>query len=148
MVVQSVCEVLQPLVNSLDCPAQPGLMRLRNLQHLHTAIEGNVKDGINLLDVAARLHPTPAVAGTPTDAACQWLRQNEAFGRGWYSGVAGWLDVAGNGELSVILRCALLEGHRAELYAGAGVVKGSEPAQELSETELKFDSMLEALRHA
>lgn len=148
VVAQSVCEVLKPLVESLDCPPQPDLMRLRNLQHLHTAIEGTVKNDANLLDVAARLHPTPAVAGTPTDAAREWLRQNEELGRGWYSGATGWLDVAGNGELSVILRCALLEGSRAELYAGAGVVNGSEPAQELSETELKFDSMLEALQHA
>jgi len=148
LVVTSIKEALRKITHQLDIPARPHLIQLRNLQHLHTPIQGILHPGIGLLDAAARLHPTAAVNGMPAVSACLWLEQNESFARGWYTGAAGWLDASGNGELAVLLRCALLEGDTAELYAGAGITEGSEPQAEWDETELKLSTMLEALENA
>jgi menaquinone-specific isochorismate synthase len=98
-----------------------------------------------LLDVLARLHPTPAVGGTPRAAALDAIAAGEPFDRGLYAGAIGWVDARGGGEFLVALRSALIEGARARIYAGAGIVAGSQPERELAETELKFRAMQEAL---
>ena len=148
LVVDQMARALAPLCTRLQLPKTPAIMPLRQLQHLWTPIEAQARSGINLLDIAARLHPTPAVAGTPTAAAQHWIREHEPFSRGWYTGAAGWLEADGSGELSVILRCALLRGRQADLYAGAGVVADSDPQSELAETDLKLASLLGVLGEA
>ena len=100
---------------------------------------------MRLLDLAARLHPTPAVAGTPRAAALAWIDAHESLDRGWYSGCIGHLDAAGGGELCVALRCALLRGEDAHLFAGAGLVEGSEPEAELRETRLKLRALIDPI---
>jgi menaquinone-specific isochorismate synthase len=92
------------------------------------------------------LHPTPAVGGTPRAEALDLMLQLEGFDRGSYAGPVGWVDALGNGEWAIALRCALLRGDRATLYAGAGIVGASDPAAELDETERKFRAFLDALR--
>jgi isochorismate synthase len=146
LVVASIQAALEPLCRELALPDTPAVVKLHNLQHLWTGITGRLRSGVSLLDAARRLHPTPAVAGTPTDRACQWLRDHENLQRGWYSGIVGWLRADGEGELSVLLRCAVLQGCNAELFAGAGIVADSDPQAELQETELKLQAMLEALQ--
>ncbi|HFD79740.1 MAG TPA: isochorismate synthase [Gammaproteobacteria bacterium] len=146
LVVEAIRDTLTPLCTRLEVPKNPGIERLRNLQHLKTTLRGTLRPGTGLLEVAHRLHPTPAVAGTPTAAACDWLQRHENLRRGWYSGLAGWLHKDGGGELAVLLRCALLRGSEAELFAGAGIVADSDPAAELHETGMKLRAMYEALQ--
>ena len=148
LVVEDIRDSLQPLCTDLDYPEQPSLIRLRNLQHLWTEITGHLKPEVNLLQAAASLHPTAAVNGSPGAEARKWLNQNEPFDRGWYAGAAGWIDCQGNGELAVLLRCALLDQDRADLFAGAGITAGSDADAEFMETELKFGVMLEALENS
>lgn len=145
LVVEAVAAALAPLCEGVAAPAAPVLAKLRSLQHLWTPVRGHLRNGAGLLDLAAQLHPTPAVGGTPRTSAMDWLRNNGESERGWYTGAAGWMDAAGDGELSVILRCALVQGPRAELFAGAGIVADSDSAGELEETELKLQAMLEVL---
>jgi menaquinone-specific isochorismate synthase len=125
--------------------ARPGLRRFANVQHLHTPIEAPLPDGVRLLHVADRLFPTPAVGGTPREFVLRRIAALEGFRRGLYAGALGWIDHRGDGELLVGLRSALIEGRRARLYAGAGIVAGSTPDRELAETDLKFRAMQEAL---
>jgi menaquinone-specific isochorismate synthase len=121
------------------------LKRLSNVQHLHTPIEAPLPRGVRLLDMLGRLHPTPAVGGTPREVVVPQIAGLEAFPRGLYGGAVGWVDARGGGEFIVALRSALVDGARARLYAGAGIVKGSLPENELEETELKFRAMQDAL---
>ena len=146
LVVAAIQSVLEPLCHELVLPDTPAVVKLHNLQHLWTGIKGKLRNGVSLLDAARYLHPTPAVAGTPTATACQWLRDHENLARGWYSGLVGWLQTDGEGELSVLLRCAVLQGSNAVLFAGAGIVGNSDPLAELQETELKLRAMLEAMQ--
>lgn len=148
LVVRDIKENLQRICKELTIPSQPSLIRLRNLQHLWTRIDGELQDQISLLEIADLLHPTAAVNGFPSTEAGQWLRKHEAGSRGWFTGAAGWLDNKGDGELAVLLRCALLDDDSAELFAGAGVTSDSIPTMELHETELKLSTMLEALENA
>ncbi len=148
LVVEDINASLEPICSNIKYQKQPSLLRLRNLQHLHTEISGKLKPGINLLQAASRLHPTAAVNGYPGPEASQWLKQNESFDRGWYAGAAGWIDCHGDGELAVLLRCALLDQDQADLFAGAGITDGSDADAEYAETELKFGVMLEALENA
>jgi menaquinone-specific isochorismate synthase len=124
---------------------RPSLRRLANVQHLHTSIEARLPSSVHLLDVAERLHPTPAVGGSPREAALPRIRELEGFERGLYAGALGWVNSRGDGELFVGIRSALIEDCRARLYAGSGIVSGSDPAKELAETELKFRVMEQAL---
>lgn len=123
----------------------PGLRRLANVQHLHTPIRAPLGDKVRLLDALAALHPTPAVGGTPQSAAVARIRELEGFPRGLYAGTVGWLNARGGGEFFVGLRSALVDGAQARVYAGAGIVAGSEPEKEFAETELKFKAMRDAL---
>jgi len=98
------------------------------------------------LELAAALHPTPAVAGTPTPSALEVIAALEPFDRGCYAGPVGWVGADGDGEWALALRCAELAGERATLFAGAGIVPDSDPALELDETERKFRAFLDSLR--
>lgn len=145
IVVQAIQEKLAPLVESLVTAAQPGLRRLGNVQHLETPIHGRLAPGWGVLDVAAALHPTPALGGWPKEAAQAYLAEAEPFNRGWYAAPLGWFDPWGNGLFAVAIRSGLLQGNQATLFAGAGIVEGSDPLKEWQETRLKFRPMLEAI---
>ena len=145
IVVRAIREALLPASRWLRAPNQPGLLRLRNIQHLATEVRGEVSPGVDVLDLIERLHPTPAVGGWPTERALHVIAEHERFDRGWYGGPVGWLDAAGEGEFAVALRSALVRRERAWLFAGAGIMGDSEPADELAEVELKFRPLAEAL---
>ena len=125
----------------------PNILPLANVQHLHTPIEGEVKRGVHLLDIAEELHPTPAVGGTPREAALDALSKLESSERGLYAGALGWFNHLNEGELVVGIRSALIQGKSAKLYAGAGVVEGSTPEGEIAETDMKLRALYEALVH-
>lgn len=145
-VIGSITRRLEPLGVKLDYADAPGLRKLANVQHLHTPMRGPLPEGVRLLDLLAVLHPTPAVGGTPREAAVSRIRELEGFPRGLYAGAIGWINARGGGEFFVGLRCALIDGANARAYAGAGIVAGSDPEREFAETELKFQALLAALR--
>jgi isochorismate synthase len=146
MVVRAVADALAPLCATLDVPVAPQLRELRHLLHLWTPIRGRLRaPAPHVLELAAALHPTPAVGGLPRADALAWIAAHEPTARGWYAGPVGWFDAAGDGELVVALRSALVHGSRAFVYAGAGIVAGSDAARELDETGLKLRGMLGAL---
>lgn len=144
-VVKAIARRLGPLGLKLESAKRPGLKRLANVQHLHTPVRAQLPENVKLLDVLGRLHPTPAVGGSPREAAVPCIRSLEAFPRGLYAGAIGWVDSRGEGEFFVGLRSALIDGSTARLYAGAGIVAGSEPEKEFAETELKFLALAAAL---
>ena len=123
----------------------PGLLKLSNIQHLWTPIVGKIPIGINPLEIIAELHPTPAVAGDPRDIALEQIRRYEKFNRSVYAAPLGWIDHQGNSEFIVGIRSALIESDRARLWAGAGIVAGSDPEKELAEIQLKLQALLKAL---
>lgn len=123
----------------------PQLLQLSNIQHLWTPIRAKVPASIHPLEIVAQLHPTPAVAGVPTKVACGEIRHYEPFDRCLYAAPLGWVDHKGNGEFIVGIRSALIDGDRARLYAGAGIVAGSVPDKELAEIQLKLKALLAAL---
>jgi menaquinone-specific isochorismate synthase len=144
-VVHAIVDALRELGGSVEPPGEPTVRALRHVLHLHTPITAMLSRTRHVLELAARLHPTPAVGGTPTMLATEWIMGHEALARGWYASPVGWFDLDGNGELAVALRCGLLAGEHAHLWAGAGIVAGSDPDHELAETELKLRPMLGAL---
>jgi menaquinone-specific isochorismate synthase len=156
LVVDAIAGRLAPLCRTLDVPAEPSVLALRNVSHLGTAIRGSLMaaDGAAMssaaslptsLELAALLQPTPAVGGHPTEAALQWQRDHEGFERGCYAGPVGWVDNRGDGEWALGLRSANVSGRHASLYAGNGIVAGSGPEAELAETQLKLQALLAAL---
>lgn len=144
-VLDSIVRRLAPLGLELSFPETPTLRKLANVQHLHTPVSAALPADVHLLDALARLHPTPAVGGTPREAAVARIRELEGFPRGLYAGAIGWLNCRGGGEFLVGIRSALIEGNTARVFAGAGIVAGSNPEKEHAETELKFRAMREAL---
>ncbi len=141
----SVGRVLGEVCSSLDRPPRPGLLKLANVQHLATRFTGVMAEPHHVLDLVARLHPTAAVGGTPTPAAVDLIRSLEGMDRGRYAGPVGIFDPGGDGEFAIALRCAEVSGARARLFAGAGLVNGSVPEDELEETRIKLQAMLSAL---
>ena len=123
----------------------PRLRQLANIQHLWTPIQAKVPANVHPLEIVAELHPTPAVAGVARDIACEQIRYYENFERGLYAAPLGWVDYRGNSEFIVGIRSALIDGDRASLYAGAGIVAGSDPDKELAEIQLKLQALLKAL---
>jgi menaquinone-specific isochorismate synthase len=121
------------------------LLQLSNIQHLHTPISATVPAAVHLLDILAVLHPTPAVAGMPREITCDHIQRYESFARSLYAAPIGWVNHRGEGEFAVGIRSAILEGCRARLFAGAGIVAGSDPARELAEVQLKMQALLAAL---
>lgn len=146
LVLDSICRRLAPLGLTLEFSQEPTLRKLANVQHLQTSVRATLPEKVRLLDVIARLFPTPAVGGSPREAAVPRIRPLEGFSRGLYAGALGWINARGGGEFFVGLRAALVDGATATLFAGAGIVAGSSPEQELAETELKFRAIEEALR--
>jgi len=144
-VVDFIVERLIHLGLTPERASQPRLMRLSNIQHLWTPITAAISSDIHLLEILAELHPTPAAAGTPRDVAQTQIRRHETFDRSLYAAPLGWVDYHGNGELIVGIRSALIDGDRARLFAGAGIVAGSEPDRELAEIQLKLQALLRAL---
>src|SRR5690606_10290791 len=144
-VVTTIQNVLRPLCAELHVPAEPSVRRLRHVLHLQTPIRGVLAEDVHLLELADRLHPTPAVGGVPTEQALDWIVRSEPAERGWYASPIGWVDAAGDGELLVALRSALIRGDRVHLYAGAGIVAASEASSEYAETEVKLAGMRTAL---
>ena len=143
-VVAMVAKALEGVCQELHWDAAPKVIKLRNLQHLRTSFAGRLKEATNILRLVELLHPTPALGGTPTERALETIRELEGD-RGWYAGPVGWVDRRGEGEFSAAIRSALLCGDRATLFAGAGIVEGSDPEEEFEETELKFQPLLAAL---
>ena len=146
-VVAAVAEILGDLCDDLAYDREPVLLATANVWHLSTRFRGTLRDpNLSALDVVAELHPTPAVCGTPTGAARAAIAAAEPFDRGPYAGPVGWVDANGDGVWAIALRCAELAGARARLFAGAGIVAGSEPAREVEETDRKFRAFLDSLR--
>ncbi len=145
LVVEALREMLAPLTSGLNVPQEPRLMRMANVQHLHTPLEGTLAADSHILELVERLHPTPASGGFPKESALALLRTHEPFDRGWYAGPVGWIDGQGGGEFAVAIRSALLRRNEARLYAGCGIVAGSDPEREYEESCLKLRPMLWAL---
>ncbi|MCH2186513.1 isochorismate synthase, partial [Myxococcota bacterium] len=154
-VVRSIRAALEPVCSTLKGPGEPELMRFEGIQHLATPLIGELEkgaDGPSVLELTARLHPTAAVGGLPVAEAGRWLTDHEGLARGWYAGPIGWLDAAGNGEWWLALRSGLIRNSKepggiseARLFAGAGVVAGSDPEGELRVTRLKLRALLAPL---
>ncbi|MBV2364375.1 isochorismate synthase MenF [Streptomonospora nanhaiensis] len=145
LAIESLRRTLAPLSAGVDAPDGPELVRLPNVQHLASPAAARLLPGVSTLRVVAALHPTAAVGGTPTPAAVELIAELEGMDRGRYAGPVGWVDSEGNGEWGIALRCAHVEGARARLFAGCGIVAGSEPAAELAEAEAKLRVMRAAL---
>jgi isochorismate synthase EntC len=118
---------------------------LNNIQHLSTGITAQARVESNLLKLVEVLHPTPAVCGAPREIAWNVIGEHEEFDRGWYAAPIGWMDAQGEGEFAVALRSALVEGGKAWLFAGNGIVGQSKPEIELQEVNLKFKPLSDAL---
>ncbi|MBF8189838.1 isochorismate synthase [Nonomuraea sp. K274] len=143
--IASVRQTLAPLCSSLDTPDEPELLMLPNVQHLASHVTGRLADGASVLDVVAAMHPTAAVGGTPTRTAIQVIRELEGMDRAGYAGPVGWIDAHGDGEWGIALRSGLIQGRRARLFAGGGIMGDSDPAAELAEAQAKFRVMRYAL---
>lgn len=143
---RSAAASLEKVTLRLDLPGEPKILALPNVSHLATEIRGDVAEGITACDVAAAMHPTAAVGGTPTGLACRVIAEVEGRSRGRYAGPVGWIDAHGNGEFGIALRGGQLESARSmRLYAGCGIVGASDPQTELDEADNKLLVMKSAL---
>jgi salicylate biosynthesis isochorismate synthase/menaquinone-specific isochorismate synthase len=145
IVTRRIVRALRPHAVWVTAAPEPVLVRIANIQHLATPIRAQLSRPLGAMALAAVLHPTPAVGGEPFEVAERLIPELEGFDRGWYAGPVGWTDAHGDGELAVALRCALLRGDIAHCYAGVGVVRDSEAAAELAETEVKLQALLPVL---
>lgn len=144
--VESLARTLQPFCTGLQAPEQPSVLALRNVLHLASEVRGRLDDRpTSLLALAAAVHPTAAVGGTPTRAAVDLIGELETMGRGRYAGPVGWVDASGDGELGIALRCEQLQGRAARLFAGCGIVAGSDPDEEVAEAAAKLVPVRDAL---
>jgi menaquinone-specific isochorismate synthase len=155
-VIEGLRRTLGSVCDSVEVPDKPVVLELRNVSHLATRLSGvlsavgdrRAQPGLSVpsaLELVARVHPTPAVGGTPTDEAVAYIGEVEGFDRGRYTGPVGWVDARGDGSWAIGLRSADVNDDRASLYAGVGVVAGSRPGDELEETQLKLQALLAAL---
>ena len=145
LAASSVEQALRVLCDELTWDSSPRLSKLKNVQHLSTAFHGANDHGRDILEFVEALHPTPAVAGVPTRKALALIQELEEMDRGWYSGPVGWMDHKGRGEFAIAIRSGLITKNRAYLYAGAGIVEGSDAKREYAETELKMLGLRDAL---
>jgi menaquinone-specific isochorismate synthase len=144
--VRSVADALRPHCTSLNAPESPFVLHLRNVMHLATDVAGVLADGATSLALAGGLHPSAAVCGTPREVAGRMIGELEGMDRGRYAGPVGWMDASGDGEWGIALRCGSYERQdRMRLFAGCGIVSGSDPAAELAESEAKLVPMRDAL---
>ncbi len=145
-VVESVVEALSPWCRNIHAAPTPSVMPTATMWHLGTRIEGEIRDEtVTSLHLAAALHPTAAVCGQPREEAAAAIETLESFDRGFFTGAVGWSDSEGDGQWMVTIRCAEILGNSARLYAGAGIVTGSDPEAEAAETSAKFETLLRAL---
>lgn len=145
IVVRRIASVLRPHSVWVTAAPEPALVRVANIQHLGTPIRAQLAAPLSAVELAGVLHPTPAVGGEPLEVVERLIPALEGLDRGWYAGTVGWSDGAGDGEFCVALRCALVRGRLATLYAGGGIVRNSEPSAELAETEVKLGALLPVL---
>jgi isochorismate synthase len=145
IVVRRIERTLQPHSVWVAAAREPQLAQIANIQHLATPIRAQLATPMDAIELAALLHPTPAIGGEPSAPALELIPALEGLDRGWYAGPVGWTDATGDGEFCVALRCALLRGRVAHCYAGNGIVRDSEPASELAETEVKLSALLPLL---
>ena len=146
--VRSVADALEPHCSSMNVPEAPFVLHLSNVMHLATDVAGVLADGTTSLGLAASLHPSAAVCGTPTAVAADAIAELEHMDRGRYAGPVGWMDAAGDGEWGIALRCGAFDRadpRRMRLFAGCGIVAGSDPVAELAESDAKFVPMRDAL---
>jgi menaquinone-specific isochorismate synthase len=146
-VVDDIAATLRPLCEELTVPDEPSLVAFRAVAHLGTRLEGRLKEPTTILELLERIHPTPAVGGTPRQAALATIAESEPTPRGYWAGPVGWVDAHGDGEWMIGIRSALVhtDERTLTLNAGAGVVAGSDPEAEAAETDVKFSSVLESL---
>jgi salicylate biosynthesis isochorismate synthase/menaquinone-specific isochorismate synthase len=144
IVARRIARTLRPHSVWVTAAPEPVVVRVANIQHLACPIRAQLATSLGAIELAAELHPTPAVGAEPS-AALGLIPALEGLDRGWYAGPVGWTDAGGDGEFCVALRSALLRGRVARCYAGCGIVSDSEPAAELAESELKLGVMLPAL---
>jgi menaquinone-specific isochorismate synthase len=142
IVARRIERTLRPHAVWVEAAREPELVRVANIQHLATPIHAQLAEPRSALELAGLLHPTPAVGGEPRDVATAAIEELEGMDRGWYAGPVGWMDTTEDGELCVALRSALVRDREAHLYAGGGIVAGSDPAAELQETEVKLEALL------
>jgi isochorismate synthase len=146
LTIDMVHETLLPWCSYLDYEAEPSVVGAANVQHLATLVEGRLSlPAPTVLDLVHALHPTPAVAGWPRDDALAWIAAHEGLARDRYAGAVGWIDGAGNGTWAVSIRCAEVHGSLARVWAGNGIVAGSDPEVELAETQAKLQAVLGAI---
>jgi isochorismate synthase len=145
IVVRRIERTLRPVSVWVAAADEPVLVKVQNVQHLATPIRAQLADSVSCVELAGRLHPTPAVGGEPPEKAAPLIPALEGLDRGWYAGTVGWSDLSEDGEFCVAIRCALLRGRVAHLYAGNGIVRDSVPAEELAETEVKLQALLPLL---
>lgn len=143
--VRSVAEALEPYCSSMNVPETPFVLHLPNVLHLATDVAGVARDGESALELAAALHPSAAVGGTPTPVARALITEIEGMDRGRYAAPVGWMDATGDGEWGIALRSGVLHDNQVRLFAGCGIVGGSDPAAELAESQAKFVPVREAL---
>ncbi|MCW2679102.1 MAG: isochorismate synthase [Frankiales bacterium] len=147
--VRSVVDALALHCAEVEVPAAPFVLELHNVMHLATDVRGVVADGATSLQLLASLHPSAAVCGSPTEVALEVIREIEGLARGRYAGPVGWLDARGDGEWGIALRCAEVDPQdprRLRLFAGCGIVAGSQPLHELAESNAKLIPMRDALQ--
>lgn len=146
VLTEAVAEALRPFCRRLDVPGVPELVSTPTMWHLGTTIKGELADrDVTALHLAAALHPTPAICGTPTESARELVVELEPFERGYYAGAVGWVDADGDGEWAVSIRCAEVAQRSLRLYAGGGIVPESDPDAELAETSAKFATLARAM---
>jgi menaquinone-specific isochorismate synthase len=145
IVARRIARVLRPHSVWVTAEPEPSLVRVANIQHLGAAIRAQLAAPLGAIELAGLLHPTPAVGGEPRELAETLIPALEGLDRGWYAGPVGWTDSVGDGEFCVALRCALLRGRVARCYSGCGIVRDSDPAAELAETEVKLQALLPLL---
>jgi isochorismate synthase len=145
IVMRRIAHALRPVSVWVTAAPEPALVRVANIQHLGTPIRAQLAEPLSAIELAGLLHPTPAVGGEPWAVASPLIPALEGLDRGWYAGPVGWTDAAGDGEFCVSLRCALLRRRLAVLYAGGGIVRDSDPVDELAETEVKLSALLPVL---
>ncbi len=145
--VMSVAQALGTHCTDLDVPARPSVLRLANVQHLATDVHAMLVDDTSVVAIAGALHPTAAVCGTPTERAMQYILSREGLHRGRYAGPVGWFDANGDGEFGIALRCGQMHADNSgiDLFAGCGIVAGSDPRSEFEESETKLAAMRWAL---
>ncbi|MDP1720610.1 MAG: isochorismate synthase [Candidatus Nanopelagicaceae bacterium] len=146
--VRSVAESLAPFCTSTNVPDSPFVLHLANVMHLATDVTGAISEfpqHVDTFSILEKLHPSAAVCGTPTEMATKVIADLEGMPRGRYAGPVGWIDARGDGELGIALRCGQISENEIRLFAGCGIVAGSDPRRELAESQAKFAPMMSAL---